>query len=201
MASQLLNLFRTLSWSDFPTRQASAPGPNDPPADAAATMVNVLPSGLSLAGSPPNLRLADTITVTIAFDPVNSYKNSWVMTMPQAFQDNMLVHEQGHYNLTALLARDFFLQLMAMKANAYATAAAMQADLNAAQAATVARAQEISDDYDAGTSHGSDANGQATWNGYITTAFNQAASPPQTAADGTPIKVKLIDVLTQANAI
>ena len=91
MASQLLNLFRTLSWSDFPTRQASAPGPNDPPADAAATMVNVLPSGLSLAGSPPNLRLADTITVTIAFDPVNSYKNSWVMTMPQAFQDNMLV--------------------------------------------------------------------------------------------------------------
>jgi hypothetical protein len=201
MASQLLNLFRTLSWSDFPTRQTNAPQPGDPPADAAATLVNVNPTGLSLTGSPPNLQLADTILVTIAFDSANSYKNSWVMTMSAAFQANMLVHEQGHYNLTALLARDFFLQLMAMKRNGYASAAAMQSDLNAAQAATVVRAQEISDDYDTGTSHGADPVGQATWNGYITTAFNQAVTPPQTAADGTSIKVKLIDVLSGAGAI
>jgi len=201
MASQLTGLFRTLSWSDFRVVQASAPGPNDPPADAAATAVNVNPSGLNLQGSPPNLSLADTIVVNIVFDRSNSFKNSWVVTMSPSDQARLLSHEQGHYNLTALLARDFFLQLMAMKGNAYASAADMQNDLNAAQAATVARTQEISDAYDAGTSHGTDPDGQSKWLGYIQTAFTQPVNPPQTTPDGTPIKVKIIDVLSAANEI
>jgi hypothetical protein len=201
VASQLNGLFRTLSWSDFRTVQ-STPPTADAPADAANTQVKIGLTGVQLYGDDPtSMTLNDTIVVTISFDAANSTKGSWIVSQSQASQAALLAHEQGHYNIGALLGRDYFLRIMALKGKTYSSSADLQTDLDAASAATITRLQEISDDYDTGTTHGMDPTGQATWLGFIQKAFTQPRTPFQNAADGKPIKVELVDVLSAAGAI
>jgi hypothetical protein len=197
MPSALANLMRTMAWSDFPHQDQPEPGPGDI-AHGAQIGVDIQPSGFALdhpAGGGTKIR--DSIRVTIQFRRDQSWVANWVFNRPQAYQDALLAHEQGHYNLVALLGRDFFLALMRLKANTYQTSAAAQSDLTAASNATAAKAQDLQDRYDTDTKNGTDATAQTRWLGFISTAFTTPASPPQTAADGATIKVPILTVLSQ----
>jgi len=143
-------------------------------------------------------RLRDSVVVTVEFRRHESWVANWVFTQPQSFQDDLLAHEQGHYNIAALFGRDFFLALMRLKANSYSGASGVQTDLNRLQQDIVAKAQPAQDRYDDDTHNGYDAAQQARWNGFINAAFTRSASPPQQAPDGTPIKVTLLSVLAQS---
>jgi hypothetical protein len=143
------------------------------------------------------VRIRDSIHVDIRYQRHQSWVANWVFNRPQSYQDGLLAHEQGHYNLLALLGRDFFLSLMRLKAITYPSRGGVQADMDAAFMATAGKGQALQDRYDADTQTGTNATQQARWLGFITTAFTMPVSPPQTAADGTPVKMPILAVLTR----
>jgi len=197
MPSRLTNLLKTLAWHDFPRVNRPEPAPNVT-AHGAQIGVEIVNQGLGLdhaAGGGISIR--DSIHVDIRYRRDQRWVANWVFKRPQSYQDGLLAHEQGHYNLVALLGRDFFLSLMRLKATVYPNAGAAQADLTAASAATASKGQALQDRYDVDTKNGTDATQQARWLGFITTAFTMPVSPPQAAADGVPVKVPILTVLAQ----
>ena len=148
MPSRLTNLSKTLTWNDFPRANRPEPPPNGT-AHGAQIGVEIVNQGLALehpAGG--GVQIHDSIHVDIRYRRDQSWVANWVFNRPQSYQDGLLAHEQGHYNLVALLGRDFFLSLMRLKATAYPNAGAAQADLTAASAATAGKAQALQDRYD-----------------------------------------------------
>jgi len=200
MPSSLFGLRRTLTWGDFPTVQADAPADDAPAADGANTSVHPT-LNFVWSGDPPNIVIRDGLVVRVNFDTAGSYKYSWVAAMSAADRATLLTHEQGHYDIAALLAREYFFQMVALRANTYPSADAVNADKEAARLATIGRQQEIFDLYDAGTSHGTDPSGQATWSGYVRTAFTQPAIPPSAPVSGVQVMKSILDVLSDASEI
>jgi len=200
MPSSLFGLRRTLTWNDFPTVQADPPADGDTSTDAANTSVRPT-LNFTWSGDPPNIVIRDGLVVRVNFNTADSYKYSWVAAKSAAERATLLTHEQGHYDLAALLAREYFFQMVALQANTYASLADLTSDKEAARVATIGRQQEIFDLYDAGTSHGTDASGQATWSGYVRTAFTLPATPPSPPVNGIQVMKSILDVLSDANEI
>lgn len=198
MPSKLLNLTRVLTWSDF-ARVNKSPAPGQT-MEVAQTATDIVPSGFGIEHIPggSSVRLKDSVQVEIQFKPKDSWVFNWVFTQSQSYQDALLNHENGHYKIVGLIARDFFLALMALKANTYPNASALQTDLRQVSDSIAAKAQPAQDKYDDETKNGTDASKQATWDGYILKAFTTPVSPAQQAADGTPIKIPFLTVLSQA---
>ena len=199
MASQLIGLVKKLTWNDFTPKQATPPAPGQF-VDAALCSVAVRLSGVALSGDTGDLYLADTLIVTISLSP-QCFKNSWVSSRPAPEQQTLLAHEQGHYDLGALIGRDYFLQVMQLKGNSYADSLALQADLDPIAQATIARIQEVQDDYDTATSNGSDPAAQSKWFDYIKKAFTQPAVPRATTPNGTVVKIEMLTVLGDAGEL
>lgn len=109
----------------------------------------------------------------------------------------ILKHEQGHYDIVALLARDLFIDLMQLKANRYDNQAALNKDVAPILKKYNGTSQKVIDISDsiAESDHGENGTGQAKWNGFLNTAFTKARTPAQSAPDGTAYKVPLLDVL------
>jgi hypothetical protein len=137
--------------------------------------------------------------VTISFDADNSWKASWVGSQPAVEQNRILKHEQGHFDLVALLGRDYFLGLMQLKAKIYSRQADFQNDFNALNAQFLQKIQPIQTKYDAETNHGMIQAKQDLWNGFITSAFTEPRVPPASAADGIPLKRPILEVLSAGN--
>jgi len=199
MASVLVGLFRSLSWSDFRVRQAKPPRPGQSAA-AANTGYRYSEGGVSISGSGSQFQLADNITVTASFDPGASYVLSWVFDRPQQFQDDMLNHEQGHYNINALVCRDYFTDLMLAKGQTFATAKEGLDAVKQLRKDSVAKIgivqslydSEVHPEQDSGLSHGPI---QQNWDGYLQTSFTQFRATGTTTPDGNHHRVRLIDVL------
>jgi hypothetical protein len=196
MPSRLHNLIKTLTWDDFQQVERDPPAAGET-AEAAEIPVSINVSGLGVATIPGSRQrtLADTLQVHIQLGRCTV--SSWVFARDQAFQDALLNHEQGHYNITALIGRDWFLAMMRLKANRYDNASDLQRDINDLDNTIRAKAQPATDKYDEDTGRGADSAQQTRWDGFLRTAFNTPVSPAQTAADGTSIKVPLLSVLTQ----
>lgn len=207
MPSRLENLVRSLRWGDFQRRRPPAPGPGQT-AVGAHTQVAYRPFNWSLipvpGSRPPILRLADSITITIEFNRSASWVAEWVFQQPQQAQDALLVHEQGHYNVTALMARDLFIDLMLLKQKDYTNQAAATSEITAVMTrynSVAINAINPKYDSDAETRHGANAAAQQRWNGYFNTAFTQARTATTYAPDGTPHRMRLLDVLRGAGAV
>lgn len=204
MASQLIGLFRTLSWSNFQRRHGAAPGAGEF-AIGAETHANLNQNNItskveSVPGSAPTrYRVKDDITITVTFGG-DSWVEDWVMARDAAFRDNLLNHEQGHYNIAALTARDLFIELMQLKSQSFASNIDAQRAIANIWTTGGGKAQAIQDLYDEENQahHGANAAGQARWDGFLTTAFTQARVPPMSAPDGTSYKVTLMSVLNGA---
>lgn len=188
MPSKLKNLKYKVQWSDFAGKV---------PADAALNAE--IHSGMSFSGmsvaktADGGVTLADTLELTITLDRSASWARSGAARTAE-----LLKHEQGHYDITALTARDLFIDLMQLKAKSFADAAALQQAIDAVRARY--DAQKIQDVYDESgeTDHGRNSDGQKRWDGYLSRAFNEARQPEVTAPDGVAYKIPLRDVLTAA---
>jgi hypothetical protein len=126
MPSQLVGLNRTLAWTDFK---------GTPPADtgfAAATYAKFTVMTTPAPGKAPQTnpvfqksgsgyKILDAITVTAIFDSKQSWKIPLIPSSDAQKDQNILDHEQGHYNINALIARDLFVQLMLDKNTVYPT--------------------------------------------------------------------------------
>ena len=203
--SSLTGLLHTLTWPEFPTRPGANPLPGQY-VDLAATKTDIAPGGLAFASSsaaPKKFLLVDTFTVEVTFVPGESWVLSWLLTQPQATQDDMLNHEQGHYNIAALIGRDLFADVMLLKGTSFGSPAEGGAAVQKILAQTAAKSQAVQDVYDdevhpeqrLGISRGPI---QQAWDRLIKKAFTDNRTPASAAPDGTPNKVRLIDVLKQS---
>ena len=199
MGSKMTGLFRKLTWQDFKGPQPSS-NPTNMWAEARPEFsVAGASTQSSGKGSSTSWQLADTITVAITFDSSKSWVLSSVKGMDQATKDTLLIHEQGHYDLVALLARDMFIELMQLKVARLSSSSVVAQEVQAIHSRYGNIAQPLQDLYDSKTQtdHGRDKAKQTSWNGYINTAFTQHRVPAMSAPDGTAYKVELLSVLRQ----
>lgn len=197
MSSKLTGLFRKLTWADF---QGAEPASNANNMMAEAHP-EFAPSGAATKpvgkGATQTWQLDDTIIVDITFDSAQSWKLKSVSSMSQADQDKLLKHEQGHYDLVALLARDMFIELMQLKTTRLSSSAVVAQEVQAIQKRYKAIAQPLQDLYDSPTQtdHGKIAANQTKWDGFINTAFTQTRVPNITAPDGKLYKEEILSIL------
>jgi hypothetical protein len=207
MPSQLTGLFRTLTWSDFgQPRQGRHPGPGQN-AVAAKTAFKPTPFNFQFVHvpgtRPAQFRLTDNLRIAVEFDRSHSFVMNWVFSMSQTDQNDLLHHEQGHYNIFALIHRDFFIDVMLLKLQTFASAQAGIASVQQIRRNSLDKAQRASDLYDADVHQQQNAGimrgqAQVIWDGLIDLAFQRDRVPPSQSADGRPHKQRLLDVLRAA---
>jgi hypothetical protein len=202
MASTLQGVSTTLAWTDFTTVSVPAPTPGGPKVPFARTQAdisrNVAMEQVMVDGKPV-FQVRDTIQVKVAIVSAPKgatgagdycWKADWLSTLPQATQDAQLDHEQGHFKISALLARDQFNEFKALVSptpKQFPTKAEVVAAVDAIRNKfSKAVVKKVEDKYDDVTHHDpvQYSNEQATWNRY----FSSASS-------GTP----LLDVLASNN--
>ena len=118
-----------------------------------------------------------SVNVTVKVDKLNT----WVMTgVPkQKDQAAILKHEQGHFNIAAITAKDLEKELKALR-NADPGDLITDADTALSDALSSGQTEEDTydgDPVDDGTDHGNDPAQQAKWNGLIAKAKSLADLP------------------------
>ena len=200
MASKLDGLFRTLKWSDFTTVTKPVPKPGDlaPGAftDANIKLGSPKPNVAQVPGSRPAVwKLEDAVTVLIEFNGSSSWVADWVFTLSQDKQDKLLKHEQGHYDMNALMGRDMFIALMDLKPTDFKTRNEGVQAVNKIINANNTMVVKVRDAYENATKNGHDDTAQADWNGFFQTAFTTPRSPVRMTPDNKKVKITLLDVL------
>jgi hypothetical protein len=197
MPSHLNGLRKTLTWADFGT-PVSKPAPTPGHTAIGAHTETAAPLSYGWRSSGHSVTIQDDVVVDIRFVANQSWAATWVFNQPQRFQNDLLKHEQGHYDITALMARDMFIDLMHLKTQTFHSHHALVQAVKAVQ--HTYRLQRVHNKYDAAseTKHGMNAMPQAAWNALLHQAWTVARTPAMSAPDGTPYKVRLLDVLQNA---
>ena len=177
MASKLNGLERQLTWRDYRTKRGRAPGANQV-ATGAETASGMRVTGIHFAQPRRggNFELVDNITVSITFDANQSWMMEWVLTEPDPFATDLLNHEQGHYTITALIARDYFADVMLLKDQTFATNQDGLSAERRIRKSTLDKMSAVQSLYDSevhpeqgrGLSRGPN---QQAWDGFFETAF------------------------------
>jgi hypothetical protein len=152
----------------------------------------------------PTFGLEDTVTVTVWFNAQRSWKR--LDGLSSKGEDLLLDHEQGHYDLSALMARDCFIDLMLLKPKDYANSATGQAEVRAVVSDYKKKLEAVQKTYDNDTTHGAwvvpsgifperKESFQVKWEGFIEKAFTIVRTSGGSSPDGIPYKKKLLDVL------
>jgi hypothetical protein len=202
MPSKLVGDARQLKWGDFKKKAGAAPGPGQS-ATGAETRAPVSYSGPTPKrvekSDPPQFEMTDNFVATASLS-VQSWVMSWVSTQPPPFPDDLLNHEQGHYDVSGLSVRDLFVDVIALKGTTYASAKELNDAVKALADATIGKAQAINDLYDAevhpeqnkGLSRGPK---QKEWDALFAAARTQARPGGALGPDGSPLKARLVDVV------
>jgi hypothetical protein len=208
--SKLVGRRRTLSWSDY----TGTPPKGSPYEAATKTTVDIKVDGAkagesSFEGSDGAFKLKDAVVVTVDLDRKKSWKKASIDNADATQQRLMLEHEQGHYDIAALSARDMFIEIMALKPRSFATKTdgfKELADLVNRHGALLTSIDAL---YDSTGETGHIAIdhsafgprkplAQSRWEGFIEKAFTEERTPQVTAPDGATYKVRLVDVLRAA---
>lgn len=166
--------FRRLTFNDFPQRNLPAPSPGTT-ATAAQTSVNVQiqPNVIHFRQAeflrPPNFQMVEDPNVTVLLTSSQMFVASWVFSQSQTFQNDLLEHEQGHYEISMLNAKDIFVELSDINGRAFATANQGANALRDMQRRLV-DVQPIHNKYDADTNHGLNRANQTAWNTALSAA-------------------------------
>ena len=145
-------------------------------------------------------RLKDSFTVAVTFDTSASWVIASVHNDPASEQARLLNHEQGHYDLAALFARDYFIEMMALKEAKMSTRDKLVDAVTDLFAKYPGKAQPLQDLYDdhLETHNGRTQAKQNDWDGYIQTAFTEERVPQILAPDGKAYKKPILEVLDAA---
>jgi hypothetical protein len=207
--SKLVGLKRKLTWDDFKG-----------PVPAGSSYLSGTKMGVdrkvggaafgtgSFEASGSGFKLKNAVVITIQFDEKKSWKNTGSLNATQ--EQLLLEHEQGHYDIAALVARDMFIAIMALKAQTFPTAQDGLNALNTVANKYAAQMMKIDNLYDSTGETGHRAfeslsiggprkpPEQVRWEGYLNRARTEERSPAMTAPDGATYKVELADVLRGA---
>ena len=147
----LNNFDRTLSWSDFNQQLRQPGGVNE----FAQIHPDMAPSNFVLA------RVRNAIIITdVTIDLSLIADDCWVVT--SRMTNDLLKHEQGHYDILAISAREFFNALVGFSAT---TTDALQRKVNQLQQRFAQQATQVDARYDSEnqTNHGINTSVQQSW--------------------------------------
>ncbi len=192
----------TLNWSDFSKKEEKEP---DKPVAAAYTYTTYSSykySYVPIKGSKPvQFQLSGNLFIKLTLNKEKSFVKSWIFQKTQQFQDDLLHHEQGHYNITSLVVRDFLEDVILLRYATFATAQDSISAVNQIEQQSLKKIQSINDLYD-NEIHPEQISGQSRgpkqkeWDSYLNIAFNQNRTDGAKSSDGTPCKMRLVDVLS-----
>ncbi len=166
--------FKRLAWSDFNMRTLPAPA-SGATATGAQTSVNmnIQPNSFHFRRAPhlkpPNFTMVEDPNVRVTLNAAQMWVASWVFSSPVAFQNNLLNHEQGHYEITMLNAGDVFNELQTINDGAFASARAGVTAIRGMQS-RLFNAQPIHNKYDLDTNHGLNQTLQTSWDNALRNA-------------------------------
>jgi hypothetical protein len=210
MPSQLVNLRRQLDWRrDYlgPVRPPNSPF-------AAETNMNFVVNRPSFVQGSGGFQLVDQVTVTVVFDPRVSWVRPEIYQAIPVQQQFLLDHEQGHYDICALSARDCFITLMSLKTMTWTDRNRATNDFDSFFNNHHDRWIKIDTEYDSDTGHSQASvfvpstslftpppqkgQPQLHWETLIDRASNTVRLTGEIAPDGHPYKMELLDVLLTA---
>ena len=184
------NFTYSIAWTDFTEKDTSP----SPPREAFTTADAKTPSSIKFTKDSNSKFIVDPSKFNVSL--TMNVTNSWVVNGKQT--NALLNHEQGHYNLTALSARDMLNDMLALTAD---TPAELGKALSTVQTNLQAELKSMNKMYDedpnCGTDHGNKAGKQAQWDLRINNAMNSStdrlsslascpAPPAAAAAPSTP---------------
>ena len=159
----LNNFTYSISWSDF-TQLPSRPSSNE---EDAQIHPDIAFSNFKLARKGNAVTLTD-VDVNISLVSADC----WVVSSQMS--SDLLKHEQGHYDIIALTAREFYNKLIGLSAS---SVHALQTTITDLQKKFQQKSRTIDNRYDTQTAHSQNATAQQTWNSQIATEkLNQKGS-------------------------
>jgi hypothetical protein len=160
----LIGFKRTLTWDNYTSVDQSRDDPW-----VAATKSVVAPKGLAVLRKAKDKVVVDPnkLMVEIRVDKTAS----WVVEDQKS--DDLLKHEQGHYDINALGGRDLHTDLLALEAETVSDLQQAITDLGTATQNLIQQVDGIyEDDANCGTKHGQNASNQTQWNMRIKNVMN-----------------------------
>lgn len=209
LPSKLIGLKDKLSWDDF-----QGPVPKNSPYQSGTFMSLDRSVGgaafgpAAFEGSGGSFKLKDAVVIKINFDKKKSWKDTGNLSSTE--EQLLLEHEQGHYDITALVGRDMFIAIMALKGQTFPSAQDGANALITISNQYGALLTKIDNLYDSSGETGHRAYeslsigpprkppAQARWEGYLRRARTEERNPAVTAPDGATYKVELADILRGA---
>ncbi len=219
MPSTLIGLKKTLVWTQF-TGAPSASDLRELQRIAASSGKTLGMAGITssfnvkfggkdeatLLPSGGGFTLADDVVVTVVFDSQKSWKQ--IDPLSAITAQLLLDHEQGHYDFTALMARDCFIDLMQLKSQTFSDVATGRSAAKSIVDTYQTKLKTVQKTYDSDTFHGGwvvPSSGffpprkesyQVKWEGFITSAFTVERQPQVVApTDGATYKIRILDAI------
>jgi predicted secreted Zn-dependent protease len=163
MGPRLTGWPRPISWNEFKDVATRPAGEDE---DAQIDTQTAQPERVGVAREQGRFRLGDfEVRLKVVRD------NSWVVVSQK--NDTLLAHEQGHFDITGLVARDLVKALGALRGS---TTDELQREVSRLYEAYDAWAKSLSKQYDAETNHGRNAKVQSEWESRIRTCIQQGTS-------------------------
>jgi hypothetical protein len=153
---------RNLTWSDFPEVSSAADG-SDENAQIHAEITQ--PTNVGVVHEHGQVRIS-SLTVNLSVDR----GDSWVVRSAKA--DDLLSHEQGHYDITGMMGRDMGGEIMAARAS---SAGELQTAVTAIIQRYRSLATSLNGRYDTETNHGRNRDAQARWDARIRGSIQSGA--------------------------
>jgi hypothetical protein len=150
---------RAISWKDFTEVDAAPDGSDEEAYTKAKWNVSY--------GFPAGTGDYTVNNIVVSMTMVKTA--SWVVKGSQS--DDLLKHEQGHFDITSLGGRDIHRELSNITAKSLKELKAAIAKLISDTEAAVAALNDTYDDKTKGTDHGADAKAQTRWSSKIATAI------------------------------
>jgi hypothetical protein len=205
MAYKLSIAAPQLSWSSFRTITDSPPADGSFASAAQTdTQWNMGTYVINPEGKPGAIkyRLSANLEIKVWLGKSGSWVKSWALRPGQAKKD-LLHHEQGHFDIAALSARDYLADLFLIHKMTFATAEEVQNAMDTARGETVDLIQNLHDAYDAcvhpeqeeGETLGAE---QLRWDGFFSEARKTARDATTKGPDGQLAKMRLVDVARAA---
>ena len=154
---------RQVLWSEFQEVATRPSGENE---DAQIDTQTLQPERVGVAREQGRFRLGNfAVKVIVIRD------NSWVVASQKS--DTLLAHEQGHFDITGLVARDLVKALGALRVS---TTDELQREVSRLFETYDAWAKSLSKQYDDETNNSRNAKIQAEWEARIRTSIQQGTS-------------------------
>ncbi len=153
-APTLVGWPRQIAWSEFTDVATRPDGETE---DAQVASDTQMPSRHQIVQDQGQLKLAPFTARLVV-----TRSNSWVVTSKKS--DVLLAHEQGHYDITGLIARDMIADIGRAHAG---SAADLQQQVTSIQQTAQSLATQLTNQYDTETNHGLKTDRQQKWEAHL----------------------------------